>query len=50
MAGYSQYGPGLQGGEDYGYEDQSQQRPPPEHYNIRPMVDPEAEGEVDPNL
>lgn len=47
MAQYSQYGGGE---EEYGYEDQSQQRPLPANYAVRPMVDPEAEGEVDPNL
>ena len=49
MAQYSQYS----GYEDnqYGYEEQ-QQRAPPSHYGVqpRPMVDPDAEGEVDPNL
>lgn len=43
---YSQYGGGQE--EQFGYDDQ-QQRAPPAQYNIRPMVDPEAEGEVDPN-
>lgn len=42
---YSQYGGGQ---EEFGYDDQ--QRAPPAQYNTRPMVDPEAEGEVDPNL
>ncbi|XP_059622543.1 major facilitator superfamily domain-containing protein 6 [Phlebotomus argentipes] len=39
--------------DEYGdeYADHGQQRPPPAHYQAaRPMVDPEAEGEVDPNL
>lgn len=27
-----------------------QQRAPPSKYNVRPIVNPEAEGEVDPNL
>lgn len=43
---YAQYGGGG------GYEEdtfESQQRAPPAQYNIRPMVDPEADGEVDPN-
>lgn len=26
------------------------QRPPPKAYQVRPQVDPDAEGEVDPNL
>lgn len=26
------------------------QRPPPQKYQVRPRVDPEAEGEVDPEL
>lgn len=41
-----------QGGYDdnsFGYNE-SQQRPPPSQYNIRPVVDPEAEGEVDPEM
>lgn len=37
--------------ENYDYDqNQQQQRPPPSKYQVRPMVDPEAEGEVDPNL
>lgn len=50
MAQYSQYS-GFEENQQYGYDEQ-QQRPPPSHYGIhpRPMVDPEAEGEVDPNL
>lgn len=48
MAGYTQYGGGYDDNQ-FGYDDQ-QQRAPPAQYNIRPMVDPEAEGEVDPNL
>lgn len=32
-----------------GYDD-SQQRAPPAQYNVRPQVDPDAEGEVDPDL
>lgn len=35
--------------EQFGYNE-NQQRAPPAGYNIRPMVDPEAEGEVDPEL
>ncbi|CAO1421849.1 unnamed protein product [Diamesa hyperborea] len=47
MAQYNEYS----GGEDYGgYEQQQQQRAPPSQYNIRPMQDVDAEGEVDPNL
>lgn len=45
MAGYTQYGGGYDDNQ-LGYEEQ--QRAPPAQYNIRPMVDPEAEGEVDP--
>lgn len=26
------------------------QRPPPQKYQVRPRVDPDAEGEVDPEL
>lgn len=33
-----------------GYEYDPKQRPPPQKYSVRPRVDPEAEGEVDPNL
>lgn len=44
---YAQYGGGYEDNQ-LGYDDQ--QRAPPAQYNIRPMVDPEAEGEVDPNL
>lgn len=29
---------------------ESNQRPPPSKYQVRPRVDPEAEGEVDPSL
>lgn len=49
MAQYTQYS-GFDDNQ-YGYDEQ-QQRPPPSGYtgNIRPVVDPEAEGEVDPNL
>lgn len=36
-------------GGDYDY-DQQQQRPPPTQYNVRPQVNPDAEGEVDPTL
>lgn len=43
---YSQYGGGYEESQ-MGYDDQ--QRAPPAGYNTRPMVDPEAEGEVDPN-
>lgn len=42
---YTQYSGGMEETQ-YGYEEQ--QRAPPAGYNIRPMVDPEAEGEVDP--
>lgn len=41
---YTQYG----GGFDDSEMGNDQQRAPPAQYNIRPMVDPEAEGEVDP--
>jgi hypothetical protein len=43
---YSQYGGGYEE-EQFGYE--GQQRQPPSGYGnpARPMVDPEAEGEVD---
>lgn len=41
---YTQYGGGYDESE-FG----DQQRAPPAQYNIRPVVDPEAEGEVDPN-
>lgn len=43
---YTQYGGGYDDSE-LGYD--QQQRAPPSQYNIRPVVDPEAEGEVDPN-
>jgi len=44
---YSQYSGGDDFGGGGGYtEDQQRQVP----YSSRPMVDPEAEGEVDPNL
>lgn len=33
-----------------GYEPDANQRRPPQKYQVRPRVDPEAEGEVDPNL
>lgn len=36
------------GAENYDYDQPSQQRPPPSKFQVRPMVDPEAEGEVDP--
>lgn len=45
---YTQYGGGFDDNQYGGYEDQ--QRAPPAQYNTRPMVDPEAEGEVDPEL
>lgn len=52
MAYTQQFGGGGGGGyednQQYGYDDQ--QRAPPAQYNTRPVVDPEAEGEVDPNL
>lgn len=36
---------------DYdGFESDPKQRPPPQKFTVRPRVDPEAEGEVDPNL
>lgn len=36
---------------DYdGYDLDPKQRPPPQKLQTRPRVDPEAEGEVDPNL
>ena len=45
MAQYSQYS-GYDESQYAGYEDQ--QRPPPSNFGVqaRPMVDPEAEGEV----
>lgn len=36
--------------EEDGYELDTKQRAPPTKYQVRPRVDPEAEGEVDPNL
>lgn len=33
-----------------GYDIDPKQRPPPSKYQVRPLVDPNAEGEVDPNL
>lgn len=42
---YTQYGGGFEDDNQF-----DQQRAPPAGYNIRPMVDPEAEGEVDPEL
>lgn len=50
MAQYSQYSGGYDDNQ-YGYDEQ--QRAPPSGYGAgvaRPMVDPEAEGEVDLNL
>lgn len=44
MAQYTQYNSGY---DDNQFETQ---RAPPSGYVARPMVDPEAEGEVDPNL
>lgn len=41
---------GSDGYENYDYEAQSQQRAPPSKYQVRPKVDPDAEGEVDPSL
>lgn len=39
------------GQENYDYEQgQPQQRAPPSKYQVRPQVDPDAEGDVDPNL
>lgn len=42
------------GGDGYGHEnydyEASQQRPPPSKYQVRPKVDADAEGEVDPSL
>lgn len=32
-----------------GYEYDPKQRPPPTKHHVRPRVDPEAEGEVDPD-
>lgn len=31
-----------------GYELDNRQRPPPSKYQVRPRVNPEADGEVDP--
>lgn len=36
--------------DEQGYDYDPKQRPPPSKYQVRPRVDPEAEGEVDPNL
>lgn len=50
MAQYTQYNSGFDDSQ-YGYDEH--QRPPPSNYAAavpRPMVDPDAEGEVDPNL
>lgn len=44
-AGNANYG---EGAENYDYDQPSQQRAPPSKFQVRPMVDPEAEGEVDP--
>ena len=41
---YSQYGGGY---EEEQFGNDNQQRAPPSGYSARPMVDPEAEGEVD---
>lgn len=41
---------GNYGDYEDGYGNDPNQRPPPKQYQVRPMVDPEAEGEVDPNL
>lgn len=46
---YKQYGGAGAAGFDE-YEEEQQQRGPAAQFNIRPVVDPEAEGEVDPNL
>lgn len=43
------YGGGGGAANEYSEYDE-QQRAPPSKYNVRPMVNPEAEGEVDPNL
>lgn len=58
--GQQQYGDGSNGGgggggaENYDYDNEGAgnpgQRAPPSKYQVRPRVDPEAEGEVDPNL
>ena len=51
MAQYSEYGGGGgYGNNDNELDDNQQQRGPPSQYAVRPMVDPDAEGEVDPNL
>lgn len=51
MAHYEQGEYGGNAGAEYGDDQQSQQqRPPPSKYQVRPQVDPDAEGEVDPNL
>lgn len=34
--------------ENDGYDFDPKQRPPPTKFTVRPRVDPEAEGEVDP--
>ena len=50
MAQYTQYSGGYEEDNQFGYDES--QRAPPSGYGgvVRPMVDPEAEGEVDPNL
>lgn len=40
----------FENNENDGYDHDPKQRPPPQKYQPRPRVDPEAEGEVDPNL
>ena len=47
MAQYSEYAGYSNENE---FDSNQQQRGPPQQYAARPMVDPEAEGEVDPNL
>lgn len=38
------------GNNDYEDYEQECQRPPPSKYQVRPRVDADADGEVDPNL
>lgn len=47
MAQYTQYNSGL---DESSYIYDENQRPPPSGFVARPIVDPEAEGEVDPNM
>lgn len=46
----SEYSSSNYGTSEYDYDQPTQQRPPPSKYQVRPKVDADAEGEVDPSL